>query len=127
MFCYSMHCPLYCSNFPELKQSKQSSYFRCLWLSLEAFEVRYVLEHYRGHRYQRKKVDFAKNTLQQVLVAGTMYSTKTRQTGQQGIWARSIDVTALTTNIFVVATNITNKARPFSSLPKLKCLWNNFD
>jgi hypothetical protein len=25
-----MQCPLYCSNFPELKQSKQSSYFRCL-------------------------------------------------------------------------------------------------
>jgi hypothetical protein len=29
MFCHSMQCPLYCSNFPELKQSKQSS-FRCL-------------------------------------------------------------------------------------------------
>ncbi len=23
--------PLYCSNFPELKESEQSSYFRCLW------------------------------------------------------------------------------------------------
>jgi len=31
MFCHSMQCPQYCSNFPELKQSKQSSYFRCLW------------------------------------------------------------------------------------------------
>ncbi len=26
MFCHSMQCPLYCSNFLELKQSKQSSY-----------------------------------------------------------------------------------------------------
>jgi hypothetical protein len=45
-----------------------------------------------------------------VLVAGTMYSTKTRQTGQQGMWARSIDVIALTANIFVAVTNKTNRA-----------------
>ena len=32
MFCHSMQCPLYSSNFLELKQSKQSSYFRCLWV-----------------------------------------------------------------------------------------------
>jgi len=34
MFCHSIQCPLYCSNFPDLKQSKQSSYIRCLWLSV---------------------------------------------------------------------------------------------
>ncbi len=34
MFCHNMQCPLYCSNFPELKQSEQSSYSRCLCLSL---------------------------------------------------------------------------------------------
>ncbi len=45
MFCHSMQCPLYCSNFLELNQSKQSSYFRCLWFysndlyGLEAFDV----------------------------------------------------------------------------------------
>ncbi len=31
IFCNSLQCPLYCSNFPELKQSKQSSNIRCLW------------------------------------------------------------------------------------------------
>jgi hypothetical protein len=31
MFCHSMQCSLYISNFQELKQSKQASYFRCLW------------------------------------------------------------------------------------------------
>ena len=32
MFCHNMQCPLYCSNFPKLKQSKQSSNILCLWL-----------------------------------------------------------------------------------------------
>ncbi len=30
MFCRSSQSPLYCSNFPGLKQSKQSIYNRCL-------------------------------------------------------------------------------------------------
>jgi hypothetical protein len=31
MFSNSMQYSLYCSNFPELKQNKYSSYIRCLW------------------------------------------------------------------------------------------------
>ncbi len=31
-FCHSLQCPLYCSIFPELKQSNESRWIRCLWL-----------------------------------------------------------------------------------------------
>jgi hypothetical protein len=35
MFCHSMQCPLNCSNFLELVQSKQSNYIICLWATLQ--------------------------------------------------------------------------------------------
>ncbi len=54
MFCPSMHCPLYCSKFPELKQSKQYSYFRCLWTKAKYNDVSFCLVNERNTSVQPK-------------------------------------------------------------------------
>jgi hypothetical protein len=41
--CHSLQCPLCYSNFLELKQSKQSSYFRCLCLEVKNLQMDFLV------------------------------------------------------------------------------------
>ncbi len=88
------------------------------------------------HRYPRKvdwsrHTKFQKDTSTRMSVAGWNCWFITRQSGQQGRWAGSINVPALTSSIFALATNRTNKTKQYRlarHLSSLQCniniVWN---